>query len=314
MSDCEHFHSCLLPEELSDSQLQELREHCRECQTCRELYELHEELAVWGDEVRSAELEDLEALRPEVLAKVSRQAGSSPRVAAGHSIRGPWFRGISAASAAAASLVVFVAGLAVGRSGVETPAQDAVDGIPAGLARAIHADAAANQSLPDVADSRFTYSNVSFRTLDQGRVALDFDVTTHVQLVESAESAVVRDVLVHALLDPSSTGARLKAMSYAGGRMESKVKDALIFTLHQDPSLAVRLKALTILADHLDDGDVEAAVLGALQDDESVQMRLLALDYLAAHDHDRSRIREVIEENQRPGAEALKVRLAEYGT
>ena len=88
--------------------------------------------------------------------------------------------------------------------------------------------------------------------------------------------------------------------------------EALIFTLHRDASLAVRIKALTVLADHLDDGEIESAVLETLREDKSVQMRLLALDYLAAHSIDRNVIRDTIRENQRPGNEALMVRLAEY--
>ena len=180
------------------------------------------------------------------------------------------------------------------------------------LLTAINADAASNRSLGDVEDSRFTYSNVWFRRLDGGQVALDFDVTTHVQLVEPVQSQLVGEVLVHALLNSTNTGARLKAMSFAAGSMDRKVKEALIFTLHRDDSLAVRIKALAVLADHLDDGEIESAVLKTLREDESVQMRLLALDYLAAHSIDRDVIRETIRENQRPGDEALMVRLAEY--
>ena len=52
--------------------------------------------------------------------------------------------------------------------------------------------------------------------------------------------------------------------------------------------------------------------LDALRDDAAVQMRLLALDYLAPRSADHQSIRTVIEENRRPGDEALMIRLAEY--
>jgi hypothetical protein len=94
--------------------------------------------------------------------------------------------------------------------------------------------------------------------------------------------------------------------------MEPKLKEALFFAMRRDESLAVRLEALTILADRLGDPEVESAVLATLRDDDSVQMRLLALDSLAAHSVDRGRIREVIQEKVRPGNEALMVRLAEH--
>ena len=74
----------------------------------------------------------------------------------------------------------------------------------------------------------------------------------------------------------------------------------------------MRLKALVILAEHLDDDAVEAALLATLRDDESVQMRLVALDYLTGHSVDGERIREAIEGRERPGDEALKVQLARY--
>jgi hypothetical protein len=211
---------------------------------------------------------------------------------------------------AAAAVLLFVAGLWTGR--VLSGHGAAGDGgVTSRLVAAIGADAASNRELADVENSRFTYSGVSFRRLDGARVALDFDVTTHVRLVEPVESALVREVLVHALLNPSTTGARLRAMSYAAGAMEPKVREALIFAMHRDESLAVRLKALAILSDLLGEPEVQSAVLATLRDDESVPMRLLALDYLAAHRVDRARIREVIEQG-RPGDEALLVRLASH--
>ncbi len=128
----------------------------------------------------------------------------------------------------------------------------------------------------------------------------------------SADAEIVRELLVHALLNPSSIGSRLKAMTYAASALEPKVRDALIFALHRDDNLAVRLKALTLLADNLVVPEVESAVLATLRDDESVQMRLLALEYLAGHSVDRTRIREVIEENEQPGDAALRARLTDF--
>ena len=311
MSECERFESYFDLGEPGEQEREELREHCRTCKSCADLLALHGELTELGQDVIEPDSAELAALHRRVLGELASEQqphASSPwqTLVSGH-----WFRGFVAA---AASLVLFVAGLAVGRGGGQPAPINGNGGVMARLVGAIHADAAFNRTLPDVEDSRFTYSNVSFRPVEGGRVALDFDITTHIQLVESVDSEVVQDVLVHALLDPSSTGARLKAMSYAGAAMDSKVKDALIFALRRDDNLAVRLKALTILSDHLTDQEIESAVLATLQDDESVQMRLLALDYLAAHSEDRSRIQEVIQNTDRPGTEALKVRLAEYGT
>ena len=74
----------------------------------------------------------------------------------------------------------------------------------------------------------------------------------------------------------------------------------------------MRLQALTILSDRLDDPHVETAVLATLRDDDSMQMRLLALEYLAGHRVNRNLIREAIKKSERPNDRALLVRLTEY--
>ena len=144
-------------------------------------------------------------------------------------------------------------------------------------------------------------------------LAFEFDrVTTHVRLTEPVQSELVREVLVHSLLDPASAAGRLKALSYARGPMAPKVREALILAMRQDETLAVRLRALGLLAEQAPGPEVEAAVLAALREDEAVQMRLLALDYLAEHRIDHGRLRDAIRKSPRPGNEALLVRLASH--
>ena len=103
----------------------------------------------------------------------------------------------------------------------------------------------------------------------------------------------------------------MKAMSFAAGELEPKVAQAVLFSLRRDESVAVRLAALTALASRLDDDDVRSALMAALRDDPSVQVRLSALEALASHRVDHGRIREAIRESERPGDQALMVRLAD---
>jgi hypothetical protein len=180
----------------------------------------------------------------------------------------------------------------------------------------ISAEAASNRSLTDIENSPFIYSDVTFRPLEDGRVALEFDVTRHVSTVEAAGSPLVQDVLAQSLLNPTHTGSRLKALSLASaGAMSPKVRDALIIALHHDDNLAVRLKALGILSGQAGaDSTIEAAVLDTLRDDPSVQMRLSALDYLAEQRLDPGAIRRAIGQTNTndPAGAALMVRLDEY--
>jgi len=306
MSDCERLQptfEAYVAGELDETAVGPLLVHCRSCKDCRELLELHRDLAVLASRAPDLAAAELDELRGRVLRGIPESARAS---------RGRFWtaRIPRAAAALAASVVLFVAGWATGR--IPRSGAGGMETLPDPLIGAIRADAASNRDLADVENSPFIYSNVSLRPLDAGRVALEFDVTTHVRLDEPLRSDLVRDVLAQSLLSPSNPGARLRAVALAGaGSLEPKVKEALLFALRRDGSLAVRMEALAILSGRLDDAEVRTAVLDALRDDESVQMRLLALDALAAASVDRGRIRETIRDNTRPGAEALLVRLAE---
>ena len=136
-------------------------------------------------------------------------------------------------------------------------------------------------------------------------------MTTHLATLESTRSPLVREVVAQSLLNPSSLGERLKAMSFAAGVAEPKLEQAVLFALRRDESVAVRLAALTVLVGRLDDEEVRSALITALRDDPSVQVRLAALESLTSHRVDPRRIREAIRERPEPGNEPLMVRLAE---
>jgi hypothetical protein len=313
MSVCEQFESAVeayVAGGMAGDDAARLIAHATSCGSCRPLLELHRELLDLAARAPEPNDSDLERVRARVLGEIGRAPRGATVPAAGSgSFAAPRFR-LPLAAAAAVALVA--AGVAVGRALPPGGASEMNGGVTARLVAAIGADAAANRELADVEDSPFTYSNVSFRGIEGDRVDLEFDVTTHVRLSEPVRSDLVRDVLVHSLLDPASAGGRLQALSYARGEMEPKVREALVFAMRHDDTLAVRLRALDLLAEQPPHPEVEAAVLAALQEDEAVQMRLLALDYLAAHRVDHERLREAIRESPRPGNEALQVRLASY--
>lgn len=310
MSDCTTHETTLalyVAGDLDETRLGPLLAHCRDCATCRHLLELHRDLLELS--ARAPEPDELrfEQLHSRVLREVATQK-SAPRVRFGS-----WFPApLRLAAAAAAAIALFAAGIAAGRVGRQ-PAASSVNGeLTSRLLSAVDAEAASNQTLTDTEDSRFTFSDVSFRRLSADQVSLGFNLVTHVERVESVSSELVREALVQSLLNSPSAGARLKAISFAAGAMGTKVRQALIFSLHHDESLAVRLQALTILSDELNDPEVKAAVLTALREDESVQVRLLAIDFLATHRTDRDRIRDLLRDDPQPGDEALRVRLAKY--
>jgi hypothetical protein len=308
MKDCERFERTIeayvAGEPVADD-LAPLVEHCRECPECRALMDLHREMADLGSRFEELEEPDFDALRARVLEQVARKRLKSSGKGIWASFLTPF--SMQPVTAAALMVAIFFVGIVAGQIHWDSAAAES-----SRLLNEINNEAATNRSLGDVADSPYTYSNVTFRRVGGGEVALGFDVTRHVDIVEPVESTLVKEVLVHSLLNPTNTGSRLKAVSFASDVMEPKVMQALVFAMHKDENLAVRLKALSILGAQPTHPDVDAAVLATLREDESVQMRMEALDYLAARSVDRELLRRTIRARDDVGDPALMVRLAEY--
>jgi hypothetical protein len=308
MSECDRFEHVIQEHISGDAGATDwdaLIEHCRDCTNCRQLLALHAELTDLGAEFIELEDADLEFVRAKVMSRVAQrgQVARQPR-------RWSWLPEtplLRPLAAGALAVLVFVIGVVIGSSGMQFERSDAKP-----LWTEINDEALSNRRLSDVENSPYTYSNVSFRRIDDQRVALEFDVTTHVQAIEPVQSALVKEVLVHSLLNPSHTGSRLKAISYAAEMIDPKVQDALIFAMRHDENLAVRQKALTILARHPTNGSVESAVLDTLREDNSVHMRLLALDYLASRRVDHDTLRRAVQAAQSESDATLLVRLADY--
>lgn len=295
MSDCSRFESMLesyLASDLDPRAVSELLAHTAGCEGCRRLLAIHRDLAEAGAAAPEPDEADLELRQERVLAEIRRRRARRP---------------LRVAALAAGIILPFAVGLILGRA---LPGRGD-GGASSRLMDALQAEAASNRGLTDVEDSPFTYSNVSYRRLADDRVALDFDVTTHLTTVESTRSSLVREVLAQSLLNPSSVGERLKAMSFAASGLEPKVERAVLFALRRDESVAVRLAALTVLVGRLDDEEVRSALMAVLRDDPSVQVRLAALESLASHRVDHRQVRDAIRERPGSGNEALMVRLAE---
>ncbi|HJQ98084.1 MAG TPA: HEAT repeat domain-containing protein [Candidatus Polarisedimenticolaceae bacterium] len=283
MSDCNRFESML------DKDVSALLAHAADCETCRGLLALHGDLAEAGRSAPEPDDADLDHRQERVLREIRLRRARRP---------------VRYAALAAGVVLPFALGLVLGRALPRS-------GSTPRLLDTLHAEAASNHGLTEVEDSPFTYSNVSYSRLPGDRVALDFDVTTHLTSVESPRSPLVREVLAQSLLNPASVGERLKAMSFAASGLEPKLEKAVLFALRNDESVAVRLAALTVLVGRLDDEEVRSSLIASLRDDPSVQVRLAALESLASHRVDPRRIREAIHERPEAGNEALMVRLAE---
>jgi hypothetical protein len=287
MDECTPFFSRMVDlrnRRLSDHEQEELFAHLAHCGSCRELLEFHEDLTAAGDEFAEPSDDALAAVRRRVIDTISGEAIPHRREVVG--FRRPFWRR-SRFLAAAASVLILFTGIAIGRGiGRATVPETEV------LIAALESRAANNLRLQDVEDSPTLISNVAVRPLGGGRVALAFDVAQHLEIQRNLDDPLVNEVLVHAMLDQSSLGSRLKAVSMASTASNGKVQEALIFAMVNDPDLPVRLRALEALTETSFDETIEEGLFHVLQHDDSMQMRLLAVEVLAQSDVSRQRLFE----------------------
>ena len=318
-SGCERFEELIeryVAEDIEPADLEALDRHLEGCSACRGLVDLHRELSEIHEraayvtdqrfgEMRASVLKRIKGWR---VGQVTQNAGTSQGVrsaerACEESSKGhgavrhggqPFWKRWPLALAprsntrpafAIASVVILLAlGFVAGRltSGQGGFNQDS-------FVKEVVRQASQERGLSGYWDSPFTYSNVSFRPHDDGTFAIDFDVARHVSVTGKLESPMTRELLVHAMIDPTAMGSRLNAMSVASeameetadGPMDGALRETLIMILKNDPSMPVRLKALEILAPQASEADVRDALLAVLAQDPSVQIRLLAVECLA---------------------------------
>ena len=132
----------------------------------------------------------------------------------------------------AALLVVAVLG---GRWSVKDGTPEAGD-----LVDELQRSAAMQTGLDSFWDAPVSYANVTVRSREDGALELGFDACRHVELTTSRDSPLAREVLVHAILDQQTLGARMQAVRLVPEMGDDRLRDALVFTLHHDPEPAVR--------------------------------------------------------------------------
>jgi hypothetical protein len=130
-------------------------------------------------------------------------------------------------------------------------------------------------------------------------------------VTRTVASPLTREILVHAMIDPSAMGTRLTAMGVARESMDEKLREALAFILLNDPSLPVRLRSLEILTQYASDPVVQDALLASLSQDPSVQIRLLALESLAREQVGPGVVRQALGETLDSNDRAVLHRAAE---
>jgi len=300
MSQCRRYQELIescLAEDISFRDRAELDEHCAACAECADLLELHGDLLVLDAEVALPDKHEFRDMRDAVLA-----ATASPRTEAEGGFLGDLRRlwlahPIPSGLATAAVLVCAVfLGQTTHR---DRSLEDQL------LHQSTQWSMARQASLDSYMDAPYSFTNVSVRNQGQGQLALSFDASHHVDLQVAQDSPLAREVLLHAIMDPSSMGSRLRAMEATPSIGDRRLKEALIVTMLNDPDASVRLNALGVLALYPYDEQSQEALLQSLGHDEDVQMRLTALEELARRNAGPEMIREAVGGDASAGTKAI---------
>ncbi len=307
----------MLAEEIGRAERDRLLEHTEECPGCREFVDLHHRLMEPDENGDLPTDAEFARMRESVLATVRQERTSTPPARVAWSDRrSAWsdlfglfaMRPALAGGFAAALLVMLVGGIAVGR-GLGFGGMTLDGGSADAFARQIGNAASERRGIDDIAESPYLYSNVRFDEQSDGKMALSFDVTRHLQIQRDAGDPLVREVMAQSLLNPEPLATRLEAVAFAGRAPDPLLEQVLIHAMLNDPDLAVRLKALKILSTYPPDEQLAAAFIMVLSGEEAVRMRMLALDYLAASQSiSAERLDGVMQNLQNEDDRALMVR------
>ena len=293
----------LLAGELSDAEKIALREALNDHPEFSGLMDIHDNLQSVKKYTPPAAGEEYTRMRNDVLRTLRLGAGSSKGSESVLQRIGTFFLRPEMAVAALTLIIGFFMGRNLPLSGESMTGQ---------FIRQINSLAAENTKLIDVKNSPYTYSNISFREVDGGRIALSFDVTTHLDMVKPKSDPVVREVIAQTLLNPSNVGSELKAIAFSGSIVDERVKQALIFSMKNAPILAVRQKAEETLSEYAMDPELREAFMDVLRKEDSVQMRLNALDYLTTNRVAPDSIRVLVENRDLHNSPAVLFKARKY--
>lgn len=289
--------------EITPHDLEALLSHATHCEECRGILELHRELAVTDSVIPLPTDDQFRALRQRVMRETARpDPDGSLAVSSTPTLYGRlagWWRRSPVLKPAVVGVLLVLAVLG-GRWSAERESFQSTD-----ILDELQREAALQTGLDSFWNSPTSYQNVTVRSRPDGALELGFDACRHIETTTSRDSPLAREVLVHAILDRHTLGTRLHALQLVPEMRDDRLRDALVFTLHNDPEPAVRLQALSALKRDPDDARVREALLLTLRDDPSVQLRLTALDALASRGADAQTVRSAIDAVDQLGDEAV---------
>jgi hypothetical protein len=154
-------------------------------------------------------------------------------------------------------------------------------------------------------DTSIRFSDVSFTPTRDGKVAASFNVSTYMETVGHKDDPLLKELMVQSLLASDTMNTRLEAIKLTEDVMDPRIREALVISLKEDESLAVRLKAMSRLADEITQPEVHDAFVWVLRNGKEVPLRLQAIDYLSGQKTDPEQLQALLEELQEENGSAI---------
>jgi len=168
-----------------------------------------------------------------------------------------------------------------------------------------------NRSLADVDKSPFLISQVRMERTDQGEIHLTFNVTTAVEYFGDLDDPLVKEVVTQALVNYTNDGSRLDAIALSTQLMDTKVKEALIFSMLHNENPAVRMNAMDVLGQMQLDDQIQQAIIKVLNSEQTVQMRLAAIELLTQENTYIQNLNQILQEKiERDPNSSVKLKAA----
>lgn len=291
----------LISGDIESEEHTKLKKHIELCSECTKLYSTNELLSNTEKLIEPASENDFSNLRHQVTEKLKQQQENlfTNRIQKMIDAFLVYLKKPEYALAAITLIVGFFLGRAL-------PPDE--NGITGGFLKQISSIAEKNVYLSDTEKSSYRFSNVSLKEMENNKISMSFDVTTSLDVVRKKDDPLVKEVLTQTMMEPENVGSNLRAISYSESILDNKIKQALIYSMHNAPMAAVRLKSMEGLLKYEMDSELQEAFVKVLLEEKTMKLNLLAIDYLAKNNYNADSLRSILEEIDPQKSTAIFIR------
>ena len=279
----------LIAGNISDEEYSELKKHMSSCAECSGLHDTIVVLSKSENTIEKANEIDFNIMRQKVIETIEKAKENSFSAKTQKLMESiiVYLKKPEYAMAAITLIVGFFLGRAL-------PPDE--NGIAGGFLKQISSIAEQNTFFTDSQKSSYRFSNVTLKEMDNDKISMRFDVSTSLDVIREKNDPLVKEVLTQTMMEPENVGSNLRAISYTENIVDNKIKQALIYSMHNAPIAAVRLKSMEGLLKYEIDPELQEAFVDVLLEENIIKMNLLAIDYLTQNKYDADSLKAIMDE------------------